>query len=155
MPSSTRTTAAHGPDAVREAAPIVDEGGAVGADDVAALEERAVHVAARLAEVANAKRLLVLCHLAKLETRAAGNAAGNAVGEASVGELQRAVGLSQSALSQHLARLRAAGMVATRRSGQCILYRLADDETRRLMHALYKTFCGQDGEAERAGERPN
>lgn len=104
--------------------------------DVSALEERANHVAARLAEVANAKRLLILCHLAKLEAEGGS-------GEASVGELQRAVGLSQSALSQHLARLRQAGMVATRRESQTIHYRLADDETRSLMRALYETFCGQ------------
>ena len=106
---------------------------------VAALEERAAHVAARLAEVANAKRLLILCYLAKLEAEAEANADGTS--EASVGELQGAVGLSQSALSQHLARLRAAGMVATRRQSQTIHYRLADDETRRLMRALYDTFC--------------
>ena len=102
---------------------------------MAALEERAAHVATRLAQVANAKRLLILCHLAKLE-------ADGGTGEASVGELQCAVGLSQSALSQHLARLRAAAMVATRREGQTIHYRLADDETRQLMTALYETFCG-------------
>jgi ArsR family transcriptional regulator len=102
---------------------------------IAALEARADHVAARLAEVANAKRLLILCHLAKLEREG--------TGEASVGALQAVVGLSQSALSQHLARLRAAGMVATRREGQTIHYRLADDEARRLMAALYDAFCAE------------
>ena len=103
------------------------------APPIADLEAKAGHVAARLAEAANAKRLLILCHLAKLEAEGGG--------EASVGALQAQVGLSQSALSQHLARLRAAGMVATRREGQTIHYRLADDETRRLMAALYETFC--------------
>ena len=102
------------------------------------LQERASHVAARLREMANDRRLLILCHLAKLDALGEG-------GEASVGELQAVVGLSQSALSQHLARLRAAGMVATRRDAQTIRYRLADDETRRLMAALYETFCGGDG----------
>lgn len=106
--------------------------------DLGALEERAAHVAMRLGEVANAKRLLILCHLAKKEAEGDGN---DGSGEASVGELQAVVGLSQSALSQHLARLRAAGMVATRRESQTIHYRLADDETRQLMHALYATFC--------------
>ena len=99
-----------------------------------ALEERAAYVAERLGEVSNAKRLLLLCHLAKLE-------ADGGSGEASVGELQGVVGLSQSALSQHLARLRAADMVATRREGQVIHYRLADDETRALIMALYTIFC--------------
>ena len=101
--------------------------------DLNELEKRAEHVAARLAELANPKRLLILCHLAKRDREG---------GEASVGELQRVVGLSQSALSQHLARLRAAGMVATRRESQTIHYRLADDEMRRVMRGLYDTFCG-------------
>ena len=101
--------------------------------DIQSLEERAEHVAERLAEAANAKRLLILCHLAKREAEGSG--------EASVGALQAVVGLSQSALSQHLARLRRVGMVTTRREGQTIHYRLADDETRALMRALYATFC--------------
>lgn len=100
------------------------------------LEAKAGHVAARLAEAGNPKRLLILCHLAKLEQ--------DGICEASVGALQREIGLSQSALSQHLARLRAVGMVATRRESQTIHYRLADDETRALMAALYGVFCAPD-----------
>lgn len=100
------------------------------------LEARAETVAARLAEVANPKRLLILCHLAKQDADP-----DNPGGEASVGELQTVVALSQSALSQHLARLRAAGMVATRRESQTIHYRLADEEIRALMRALYDVFC--------------
>lgn len=96
-------------------------------DPIADLEERAGHVASRLAMMANPKRLLILCRLAE--------------GEASVGQLQAAVGLGQSALSQHLGRLRGAGMVATRREAQTIHYRIADDETRALMQALYDVFC--------------
>jgi|GEM_PF-104903 len=102
--------------------------------DLDALEHRAEHVAARLAELANAKRLLILCHLARKDAEGPG--------EATVGELQRAIGLSQSALSQHLARLRTAGMVATRRESQTIHYRIADEETRAIMRGLYDTFCG-------------
>jgi DNA-binding transcriptional ArsR family regulator len=94
---------------------------------VAALQERADHVAERLSLVANAKRLLILCELAK--------------GERSVGSLQAAVGLSQSALSQHLAKLREAGMVDTRRERQTIFYRIEDPETKTLMTALYEAFC--------------
>lgn len=96
----------------------------------AALQARADHVAERLALVANAKRLLILCELAK--------------GERSVGALQAAVGLGQSALSQHLARLREAGMLGTRRQGQTIFYRIADADLTALMDALYGTFC-RDG----------
>lgn len=94
---------------------------------VAALEARADHVAERLALVANPKRLLILCQLAE--------------GEKSVGALQGTVGLGQSALSQHLAKLRQAGMVATRREAQTIFYRLDDPQLEKLMAALYESFC--------------
>ena len=96
----------------------------------AALQERADHVSARLALIANPRRLLILCELAK--------------GERSVGALQRAAGLSQSALSQHLARLREAGMVDTRREAQTIHYHLCDPDLEILMAALYDAFC-KDG----------
>jgi len=94
---------------------------------VAALQERAEYVAGRLALVSNAKRLLILCELVK--------------GERSVGSLQAAVGLSQSALSQHLAKLRDADMVETRRESQTIYYRIGDKELELLMAALYEAFC--------------
>lgn len=103
---------------------------------IGALEEKAEHVAARLEMMANPRRLMILCRLAE--------------GEASVGDLQRFVGLSQSALSQHLARLRGAGMVATRREAQTIYYRLADADTRALMAALYEIFCAEGAAADRA-----
>ncbi|TQS71758.1 helix-turn-helix transcriptional regulator [Rhodobacteraceae bacterium] len=94
---------------------------------VVALQERADYVADRLTLVANAKRLLILCELVK--------------GERSVGSLQEAVGLSQSALSQHLAKLREAGMVETRRESQTIYYRISDPDLGVLMAALYEAFC--------------
>ncbi|PZX12798.1 DNA-binding transcriptional ArsR family regulator [Palleronia aestuarii] len=94
---------------------------------VIALQGRADYVAARLALVSNAKRLLILCELVK--------------GERSVGALQAAVGLSQSALSQHLAKLREAGMVETRRESQTIYYRISDPDLEVLMAALYHSFC--------------
>ncbi|SFD56799.1 ArsR/SmtB family transcription factor [Roseivivax sediminis] len=97
--------------------------------DLAALEERAEHVAGLLTLMGNPRRLLILCRLAE--------------GEASVSALQSAVGLSQSALSQHLARLRAAGIVRARRDGQSMHYSICDDDTRALMVALYDTFCAQ------------
>jgi len=92
-----------------------------------ALQDRADYVAGRLALVANAKRLLILCELAN--------------GERSVGALQQAVDLSQSALSQHLAKLREAGMVDTRRESQTIFYRISDPDLTVLMAALYEAFC--------------
>lgn len=97
---------------------------------VAALQAKADHVAGRLALVANARRLLILCELVQ--------------GERSVGALQAAVGLGQSALSQHLAKLREAGMVDTRREGQTIHYRISDPDLRVLMAALYEAFCKDD-----------
>ena len=93
-----------------------------------ALEERAAQVSGTLRLLANEKRLLVLCHLAKL-------------GEMSVTELGAEVSLSQSALSQHLAKLRADELVTTRRDGQTIHYRIADERVAKLLAALYAIYC--------------
>lgn len=97
-------------------------------DDIAELQEKVAEVSALLRLIANEKRLLVLCRLAT-------------DGETSVGALAEAVGLSQSALSQHLARLRADGLVATRREAQILHYRIADPRTERLLEALYRIYC--------------
>lgn len=80
-----------------------------------------------LALMGNPRRLMILCRLAEAEC--------------SVNTLAVSVGLSPSALSQHLARLREAGMVATRRDGQTIRYRLASAEVRQVMDTLYEVFC--------------
>ncbi|MCP3055581.1 ArsR/SmtB family transcription factor [Aurantimonas marianensis] len=91
------------------------------------LDARAASVAAILALMGNAHRLRILCRLAE--------------DEASVGALVCEVGLSQSALSQHLAKLRAGGLVATRRDAQTIFYSLASQEIRAIMASLYDVFC--------------
>ncbi len=62
-------------------------------------------------------------------------------GEISVTPLQKAVGLSQSSLSQHLARLRADGLVKTRRESQTIYYSLADDNIAPVITLLHELFC--------------
>lgn len=98
--------------------------------DIAVLERRAEEAAAVLAAMANAKRLLVLCHLVD--------------GERSVGDLAEAAGLGQSALSQHLAKLRLQGLVATRREAQTIYYSLASAEVRALIETLYRLYCAPD-----------
>ncbi len=98
--------------------------------DIAVLEERAEEAAALLAAMANAKRLLVLCHLVD--------------GEQSVGDLAAIAGISQSALSQHLAKLRLQGLVATRREAQTIYYSLASAEVRALIETLYRLYCAPD-----------
>jgi ArsR family transcriptional regulator, virulence genes transcriptional regulator len=95
---------------------------------VAVLEEKAAEVAGVLRMLANEKRLLILCHLVK-------------EGEISVTPLAGLVGLSQSALSQHLARLREDGLVATRRESQVLYYRISDERVRRLLEALYAIYC--------------
>jgi ArsR family transcriptional regulator len=89
---------------------------------------RAGMAASLLRSLANEKRLLILCQLYG--------------GERSVGELENVVGLSQSALSQHLAKLRSAGVVATRREAQTIYYSLKDPGAERVIGALYEHFCG-------------
>lgn len=93
-------------------------------EDMDAAADRASSL---LRELANAKRLMILCHLSQAEL--------------SVGALQTRVGLSQSALSQHLARMREQGLVRTRRDGQTIHYALASPEVRRVIDTLYAIYC--------------
>jgi len=93
------------------------------------LQSRAKRATGLLKAMSNPVRLLVLCQLAE--------------GEKSVGELERVVDVSQSALSQHLALLRARGIVASRRSGQTIFYSLAGREAPALLAALYEVFCSK------------
>ena len=62
-------------------------------------------------------------------------------GERSAGDLVRASGLSQSALSQHLAKLREEGLVATRRDAQTIFYRIADAKALQVLKILYELYC--------------
>jgi len=81
--------------------------------------------------MANKSRLMILCYLAE--------------GEKSVSELQRHVGLRQSALSQHLAILRNAHIVRTRRSSQSVYYSLASQEVRAIMATLYQLYCSDTG----------
>lgn len=85
-----------------------------------------------LKAMANERRLEILCHLAG--------------GEHSVSALERLLGLSQSALSQHLARLRLDGLVRTRRSAQTIYYRLDGHQAEAIMTALHGLFCGAGNE---------
>jgi DNA-binding transcriptional ArsR family regulator len=95
---------------------------------MAQLERKAAEVASLLKLLANENRLLILCRLA-------------AAGEASVGTLCDAIDLSQSALSQHLAKMRQDGLLATRRDAQTIYYRIADEDAGRLLKALKDIYC--------------
>lgn len=95
--------------------------------DRAMFEESAGRAADLLRVLGNEKRLMVLCQLAD--------------GELTVGTLQARIGLSQSALSQHLARLRRDEIVATRRESQTIHYRIADPAALRVIQTLAELFC--------------
>lgn len=77
--------------------------------------------------MSNPFRLMVLCTLAE--------------GEKSVSELEGVVGLSQSALSQHLARLRREKIVVARRAGQTVFYSLYGKEAKAVLDTLYQVFC--------------
>ncbi len=91
-------------------------------EGVSELEESA-HAAARMLKLlASEQRLLLLCRLVE--------------GECSVGELAEHAKLAQSAASQHLGKMRAEGLVATRREAQTIYYRLADPAAMRVLDTL-------------------
>ena len=87
--------------------------------------------------LANPHRLAILCELSK--------------GERCVGALRQGAGLSQSALSQHLARLRREGLVRTRREAQNIHYSLASDEVRAVIALLHRLYCAPRDEAPDGG----
>jgi DNA-binding transcriptional ArsR family regulator len=92
------------------------------------LERKAEDVAGMLAAMANPRRLIILCRLAQ-------------AGEMTVARLMEAVGLSQSALSQHLALMREGGLLATRKEGLNVHYRIADPRALQLMQSLESVFC--------------
>ncbi|MCX7586297.1 ArsR/SmtB family transcription factor [Phenylobacterium sp. 58.2.17] len=98
--------------------------------DITRFEASAGEAAKLLRALANERRLMILCQLAD--------------GELSVGELVPRVGLSQSALSQHLAVLREEAIVATRRDGQTIWYRIIDPAAVRVVTTLAEIFCPPD-----------
>ena len=99
--------------------------GNLNVDDIASHAEEAALLLKCLAHPA---RLLVLCRLVE--------------GEATVGEMQSLGTLSMSALSQHLAVLREAGLVETRRAAQAIYYSLNDSPALGVMQALHDAYCG-------------
>ena len=92
------------------------------------MSENSEEAAALLRALSNGPRLLIMCHLA-------------VAGELPVGALVARVGLSQSALSQHLARLRDQNLVAYRREAQSLHYRIADQRALRVLELLHDIFC--------------
>lgn len=91
------------------------------------LEKNAETAATILNAISNPRRLMILCKLMEQET--------------SVNALSEALELGQSALSQHLAKLRHAGIVDGRRSGQTIYYRIISDDAQAILQTLYERFC--------------
>lgn len=100
--------------------------------------EAQAHKAANLLKaMSNECRLLVLCHLVES-------------GELSVGQIVDRVGISQSALSQHLAKLREEGLVATRKEAQTVFYRVCDPKAGQVLTLLHDLFCPELGRETRA-----
>jgi DNA-binding transcriptional ArsR family regulator len=77
--------------------------------------------------LANSKRLLILCHLLKREC--------------TVGELESLVGLSQSALSQHLAKMRREGVLSVKKEGTRVYYFIRKPEVEAVLSTLYLIYC--------------
>ncbi len=99
----------------------------ISATDMKAMRKHSATAAAMMRVLSHEARLRVLCDLV--------------VGECMAGELVERSGLSQSALSQHLAKLREEGIVATRREGQSVFYRIADPRAATILGVLYDIYC--------------
>jgi ArsR family transcriptional regulator len=92
------------------------------------MEKAAAEVAGLLRAIGNERRLMILCKLVEW-------------GEANVNALVETVGLSQSALSQHLARMRDEGLVTYRRDSQTLWYRIADPRIEDVLATLHRLYC--------------
>ena len=96
--------------------------------DLTSFEAKAEEVAAMLKAIANPRRMMLLCKMVEH-------------GEVMVGDLAQHVGLSQSACSQHLAKMRDEGLVTFRRESQTLWYRIADPRVEALLSSLYQLYC--------------
>jgi len=96
--------------------------------DPATFDTKAAQVAKLLKATSNPRRLMMLCKLVEH-------------GEVTVGDLARDVGLSQSACSQHLAKMRDEGLVTYRRESQTLWYAIADSRVETLLATLYQLYC--------------
>ncbi|MCC4245607.1 ArsR/SmtB family transcription factor [Stappia indica] len=96
-------------------------------DDLDRIVDRAKVASDFLKAIAHESRLLILCILAE--------------GEKSVTELETLLSLRQPTVSQQLARLRMDKLVTTRREGKTVYYRLASDDARQIIEAVYTVFC--------------
>lgn len=95
--------------------------------DLATFANNAGHAADFLRSLAHRHRLMILCKLME--------------GEQSVGALNQELALTPSNLSQHLARLKAEGLIDARRDGTTLYYRVVSDDARAVLGELYRIFC--------------
>ncbi len=95
--------------------------------DLDKMQESARTASELLKLLGHPDRLMVLCQLK--------------AGEQSVGELSESVGIKQSALSQHLARMRHLGVVVSRRDAQTIYYSLSGEKVTRVVSLMYELYC--------------
>jgi DNA-binding transcriptional ArsR family regulator len=100
---------------------------AAGSPDVARMIQSARNASDYLKALAHESRLMLLCFLSERER--------------SVSELETLLALRQPTVSQQLARLRADGLVSTRRDGKTIWYSLSDEDTRHVIRLIYDKFC--------------
>lgn len=91
------------------------------------MQQNASAASSLLKTLANPNRLMVLCNIVKQEH--------------TVSELEKLVGLNQSALSQHLSRLRYEGIVHCRRVAQHVYYSIQDERASRILETLHKIYC--------------
>ena len=98
--------------------------------DLSPLQQAAGRAARLLKTLGNPERLLLFCQLAE--------------GERSVGELQATLGILEPTLSQQLGVLRREALVATRRAGKQVYYRITDPAALALIHTLYRQFCTEE-----------
>lgn len=99
-------------------------------EELEKMEAAAGRASALLKTLGHAGRLMILCNLANTER--------------SVGDLAEQLEMSQSSLSQHLARMRSEGLVETRRESQTVFYSLKAGEARRVIETLYEIYCPED-----------
>jgi DNA-binding transcriptional ArsR family regulator len=107
--------------------PIPNSTAFADSDHLDEMSENAKAATAMLKALGHEGRLMILCYLAH--------------GEKSVTELEDFLSMRQPAVSQQLARLRADNLIAARRDGKAIYYRIADERARRLMEVVYDLFC--------------
>ena len=95
--------------------------------DIQEMMEHASNASNFLKAISHEGRLMILCHLS--------------TGEKSVTELEELLSARQAAVSQQLSRLRTEGLVAPRREGKAIYYRLTDQRAIRILEVVYDLFC--------------